>query len=94
MFLSLVNVSREFRTSWMNSSFLCDVEQELWSGSLVLSVPLYIVDITLICTGQIDVSALCNMFFSTFWLYAVHGTQGCKMSIIHISYHYLTQINL
>ena len=80
LFLCFVNVSWEIRNSWMNQSVLCDVEQELWSGSLVLSVPLDISDRTLIFTGQVDVSSLCNTFFSIFWLYAVHGTHGCKMS--------------
>lgn len=69
----------------MNRSSVCDVEQELWSGSLVLSVPLDIVDITVIFTGQAEASSLCNMILSTFWLYAVHEPRGCKMSIIHVS---------
>ena len=84
-FLSLVDVSREIRQSWMNGSFLCDEEQELWSGSLLLSVPLDVVDGSVIFTGQVDVSSLWNYFFSTFWCYAVHGTHGCKMRIIHVS---------
>ena len=85
MFLCFVNVSREIRQSWMNRSFLWDQEQELWSGSLVLSVPLDVSDGSVIFTGQVDVTSLWNYFFSTSWRYTEHGTHGCKMSIIHVS---------
>ena len=45
----------------MNGSSFSDVEQELWSGSVVLSIPLDVIDGTFIFTGQVDASSFWNI---------------------------------